>query len=93
MRVYLDDQPIGAVHNASIDLLLLQTDRPFPPGKRMDVAIQTSPPFRLRIKVNRIQALPEGDYKVEAHPINWTQPERHRLLQQLESVVSEQQRR
>ena len=58
----------------------LRSTVPSPPGSRLEGALDGEPRASLRIKVHSCKRQPDGEYALEARPLDLTRPVRERLL-------------
>jgi hypothetical protein len=59
--------------------IVLQSTVPWPPGSRIEGAIEGEPPAMLRVKVHSSRKQPEGGFLLEGRPIDLARETRERI--------------
>jgi hypothetical protein len=61
------------------DAIVLRSTVPFPPGARIEGALEDDPSATVRLKVHVSRRQPEGEFLVEGRPLDLTRRVRERL--------------
>ncbi len=69
----------ATVVSVGADTVVLRSTVSAPPGSRLDGSLRGEPGAMLKVKVHGCKRQPEGDFVIEARPIDLTREVRDRL--------------